>query len=82
MPNTRVMSVLAAHDGGPRGATQRVGHKRVLELHALGFQQRARLGHIFQVVFTHVVGEDEDEIGFDRGRLGLCRKTAKNGENE
>src|SRR5215211_1100754 len=77
-PNPRIMGVLATHDGGPGGAAQGGGYERVLERHALRPYEVERLRHIFQVVFTHIVGEDKDEVRWAGCRLGLCRRPAIN----
>jgi hypothetical protein len=66
-PEPVVVSVLATHDGGPGGAAPRQGYVCILEPHAFISQEGARLGHVLQVVFAHVVGEDEDEVGFGGG---------------
>src|SRR4030095_7031123 len=80
-PNPRIMGVLAAHDGGSGGAAQGVGYERVLARHALRPYEVECLGHIFQVVFTHIVGEDKHEVRLAGCRLGLCRRPASNSRN-
>jgi hypothetical protein len=56
--------LLGSSGGGPRGATKRVSHEGVLEAHALLCQEGAGLWHVpgVEVVFAHVVGEDEDHV--------------------
>ena len=34
-------------------------------------QHGARLWHVLEVVFAHVVGEDEDDVGFGSERLSI-----------
>src|SRR5829696_7113135 len=56
-PYPGIVSVLAAHDGGPRRAAKRVGDEGVLKAHALVLQYRSGLRHVpqIQIVFAHVV---------------------------
>src|SRR5215212_4011841 len=75
-PDAGVVGVLAPHDGGPGGTTKRVGDVGVREGHALVPQYRASLRHILEVVFAHVIGQDEDDIGFGGSPLDLTSAAA------
>src|SRR5215208_1277174 len=63
-PDPGVVGVLAPHDGGPGGTTERVGDEGVREAHALVPQDGASLRHEPEVISAHVIGQDEDDIGF------------------
>src|SRR5215210_9321866 len=62
-PSPGVVGVLASHSGGSRRAANRIGDEGVLEGHPLILQETLRLWHVLEVVFTHVISEDEDYIG-------------------
>ena len=74
-----VVDVLAAQDGGPRRAAQRVGDGVVGEGHALVLQ-RGQPRHLLEQVPVEVVGEDEDDVrdvvqrAAGRGRVGRGRR--------
>src|SRR5215208_5209827 len=70
-PDPGVVGVLAPHDGGPGGTTKCVGDEGVREIHALVPQHGASLRHVLEVVFAHIIGQDEDDIGFGGSPLGL-----------
>src|SRR5215203_3876667 len=91
-PDTGVMSVLTAHDGGPCGATQRGGDECVLEAHALVlprsgilYQSGVGLWHVrgIEVVVAHVVGEYEDYVGISgiKRRLRMAGRHAQANEH-
>src|SRR5919107_6306741 len=82
-PDAGVVGVLAPHDGGPGGTTKRVGDVGVRKGHALVPQYRASLRHVLEVVFAHVIGQDEDDIGFFvASPLGLPSGAAPDGRHE
>jgi len=65
-----VLGVLAGGQLGARRAAQRVRRDGVGELHPLVGEQAARDRHVVEVVVAHVVGEDEDDVGARRLRVG------------
>src|SRR5215217_6501589 len=71
-PYLGVVSVLTAHDGGSRGATNGVTHEGVLEAHTLFYQLLGGLWHVCvgEIVFAHVIGNDEDYVWLCSYRLG------------
>ncbi len=82
-----VVDVLAAQDGGPRRAAQRVGDGVVGEGHALVLEGR-EARHLLEQVPVEVVREDEDDVldvvqraGLGRGRVsrGIGRLDRRGG---
>jgi hypothetical protein len=76
------MGVLAAHYGSPGGAAQGIGDESVLKGHALVLQHGARLWHVLEVIFAHVIGEDEDDVGFRSERLNILGLHAQDTQRE
>src|SRR5829696_8177243 len=81
-PDPGIVGVLAPHDGGPGGTTKRVGDEGVREVHALVPQYGARLRHVLEVIFAHVIGQDEDDVGFGGSPLGLLSGGAPDARHE
>src|SRR5215204_5385961 len=74
-PHPAIVRVLAPHYRGPAGTTQRVRDVGVREAQSPGFEDGARLRHVLQIVITHVVGYDKDDVGPGGGPPGLPRGT-------
>src|SRR5215208_6019279 len=81
-PYPGVVGILAAHDGGPTGTAKCVGDEGVRKAHALSLKHGASLWHVLEVAFSHVVGEDEDDVGFGGERLGIWRHAAREAQRE
>src|SRR5918995_19458 len=81
-PDPGVVGVLAPHDGGPGGTTKRVGDEGVREAHALVPQYGASLRHVLEVILAHVIGQDEDDIGFGGSPFGLPSGTVPDARHE
>src|SRR5215216_6647458 len=81
-PYPGVVSILAAHDGGPAGTAKWVGDEGVRKAHALGLKHGASLWHVLEIAFSHVVGEDEDDVGFGGELLGIFGYAARDAQRE
>lgn len=83
VPHPVVLAVLPADQLGPRRAAHRVRRDRVAEAHAPGDQQPPRLREVAQLVGTHIVGEDEDDVPPTRaGAVGRRRGAGIVGDGE
>src|SRR5215212_3738033 len=81
-PYPSVVGILAAHDGGPAGTAKWVGDEGVRKAHALGPKHGASLWHVLEIAFSHVVGEDEDDVGFGGELLGIFGYAARDAQRE
>src|ERR671921_2162769 len=81
-PDLVVVHVLPTQNRRTARATGRERNVCIVKGHALRRYEVARVRHVGQVILAHVVGEDEDEVGFGWGRLGRWRRALDNGPKE